>query len=434
MDTLANETYDRIRDLRYQRSQAVAAARAILEAAERGGRSMTGDEQRAFDGHLAESDRLRAEIERAERLLAEQAEVGASRGTYAGGLRAITPAAPATAAGQPLLLARSAPVAARVHARSGARPDELSFERWLRAAVTGDWREARAEAEEMRALGLGADAAGGWLVPDPLSAQIIDLARAQARVIEAGALTRPIESATLTIPVLEADPTAAWKPENVEGAASDPAFGAVVVRPRTLFALVKASRELIEDAPAADTTIRDSLTAALALELDRAALRGAGAGPEPLGLRNTPNVQTLASIGSPDYDDLLQALELIQTANGAATAALLTPRDAGTLARLKDTTGQYLAPPPAVAALPRLTTTQIPTTLGAGNESEIYVGDWRRLVWAVRTQIQLEVSQEAADSGGSAFSAHQVWIKATARCDFYVEQPRHFVVLTGVTP
>jgi HK97 family phage major capsid protein len=454
------EISEEMRALGRRRAELLERAHGILDAAS--GRNLTNAQARDFAAVMDEVERLNDQIkaldndqikalepecrrsgprpprsaEPAARLAALDREiVWASRPPAVGrlGMMDGLPEWPAGAEAA-LLLGPAQPVAARARSRAGAAPHELNFNRWLRAVVSGDWRGAPAELEEMRALGAGGDATGGFLVPEVLSGQIIDLARAQARVIEAGARTRPVEGASLIIPTVEGDPTATWKAENVEGGESAMSFGALVVRPRLLFALVKASRELIEDAPLADDTIRRSLTAALALEMDRAALRGTGAAQEPLGVRNTAGIQTVAGVGTPNYDDLLTAVELVRTANGEATAALLTPRDAGTLSRLKDTQGQYLSPPPEVAALARLTTTQIPVTLGAGNESEIYVADWARLVWAVRTPIVLEVSNAAGDSSGSAFRAHQVWIKATVRCDFYLEQPKHVVVLTGVTP
>ena len=57
--------------------------------------------------------------------------------------------------------------------------------------ATGDWDCA----EHERALSEGTATAGGHLVPTPLSARVVDLARNQARVFQAGALIPALEAA-----------------------------------------------------------------------------------------------------------------------------------------------------------------------------------------------------------------------------------------------
>src|SRR5690606_9072114 len=184
-------------------------------------------------------------------------------------------------------------------------------------------------------------------------------------------------------------------------------FGAVKLRARTLMGIVKLSIELLEDAPNVDSVVERALAAALALEMDRAALRGSGQGEEPRGVRFTEGVQLVPVNGAlTSFDPFSEAVERIARVNGPTDglAAIYSPRTWGQLDRLKDNEGRALAPPRSFEQLRRLVTNQVPENLGDGeDETEIFVADFRQLLWGVRTGLRIEVSREAADSDSSAF-------------------------------
>jgi HK97 family phage major capsid protein len=163
---------------------------------------------------------------------------------------------------------------------------ELTLSRYVRGVVTGDWKGVDPEA---RAMAVGTGAAGGFLVPTPLSSRVIDKARNLAAVLRAGAQTVPMESNQLKIARVAGDPTAGWKSENAAATASDMTLEEVAFTSRTLMAFVKSSVELIEDSePGIEDVIENALAQALALELDRAALRGSGTPPEPRASATRP--------------------------------------------------------------------------------------------------------------------------------------------------
>jgi HK97 family phage major capsid protein len=326
----------------------------------------------------------------------------------------------------------------------GIKASDLNFGRTLKGMVTGSWDGA--EAERMcvsKTMAGGSDSAGGYLLPSPLSTMLIDLARNQSVCFRAGAITIPMDSATLDIARLTSDPVGYWKPENSAGTATDIGTGRFTLRSKTLMAYVKSSVELIEDAPNAGAVIQNAISSALALELDRAGLRGNGAGSEPLGIRGWSSLgssfgaQHTGSIGSPTYDDFSAAAEDILSANGpdaSALSVIYSPRTWGTIDRIKDGEAKTLIPPPSFSAMKRFVTNQIPENLGGGtNESEAYVGDFSQLAIGMRTRLILEVSRHAADSTNSAFKNLQVWIRGYLRADVVLLQPTFFVVLDGIT-
>ena len=326
---------------------------------------------------------------------------------------------------------------ARRPSRSSYSPEEardFSLGRAIKGMVSGDWTDAELE---QRALAEGAGSTGGFLTPEPLSAQVIDRIRNQAQVMMAGAQTVPMESDTLSIPRLATGITPAWKVENAAVAESDPAFERVSFKANTLAVLVRMSFELFEDMPPSSADlITNEITQALALELDRAALRGSGTAPEPRGVKNQPGI-TVQSMGTngatPSYDALVDAVSTIQGKNLAPNAAIHASRTAKTFSNLKDTTGQPLMMPPLLDGLSQLVSNQVPVDLTAGTSSdasEIYVGRWSDLLVGVRPSVGVRIQQlneRFADS-------MQVALLAYLRADVQLARPESFVVIAGVRP
>lgn len=275
------------------------------------------------------------------------------------------------------------------------------------------------------ALAGGQDGAGGYMFGFTTSARIIDLARNEAAVTRAGAITVPMPSSEMAMLTVAKDPAASWRGENVEIPPGDPTFGRKMLRAKTLAANVPISQEMVEDAPNAGQVIEGAIVQALALELDRAALRGAGAGEEPLGILNTPNVQKEALGGTPDFDDILDSIGAVENVNGRPNAWILSPLAKAFFAKLKGGDGHYLEAPTDVRALGRFHTKQCP-------DAEIYTGDFRQVIIGMRTRLSIDVTRLASTADGLGFNTLTVLIRAYLRADVLVARPTHFKVLTGV--
>jgi HK97 family phage major capsid protein len=323
----------------------------------------------------------------------------------------------ASQARRPDVLSRDQSVVDWMRSRGQIRDEHagLSFDRYIRGLVTGDWSQSQPELKIYKhAMSEGIQTAGGHLVPTPLSGRIIDLARNAMRVIQAGATTVPMTSQTLKIARLTGEGTPAWHAENAAITDADLSFDAVTFTARTLTRLVKVSMELFEDAdPSSEDVIARSFAAQIALELDRVALRGSGTAPEPRGVLNHTGV-TLTDHGAngtaiTNYDWWLDAVGAVRNLNWEPTAHIQAPRSSTSLSKLKEaTTNAYLRPPDGL--LPMLPTKQIPTslTVGTSNDcSEIYTGDWSQLMIGMRTNFRLKFLDERyIDNGQYAFFAY----------------------------
>jgi len=315
---------------------------------------------------------------------------------------------------------------------------DFSLGRFLRGVVTGDWKGA---VPERRALEITDPTLGGYLVPHPLAARIIDLARNKSVCVQAGALTIPMESNTLDIAVIGEGPVAYWRPEGTIINESGMAFSLRTFEAKTLGALVRCSVELFEDAQNLDSVVSTSLAQALALELDRAALFGTGTNSEPLGIYHTTGVNKV-DMGTnggilAGYAPFLEGIQRVMEANGPDPRDLclvLSPREYVKLNMLLDQDNNPLQAPRAFEEIgKKLVSNQIPTDLTKGSSEDASVailGDFTQLWIGMRTNLVLEVSREAGD----AFSKLQVLIRAYLRADVMVARPGFFAVVDGIIP
>jgi HK97 family phage major capsid protein len=296
---------------------------------------------------------------------------------------------------------------------------------FLRAMVVQDKTEL-----ERRALSEASDSAGGYTVPDVLSATLIDKARAASVVMQAGAQTVPLTSDKNTIAKVLTDPVPAWRAEAGSLANNDGTFGAIVLTPQSLAISVDISAELMADSLNLATALPDILAAAMAVELDRVALIGTGTAPQPRGVANTTGIGTFAQDALiANYANLSKARTGILTANrGPVTGYIMHPRDEGSFVDLADSTGQPLMGPKAVSDIPMFTTTSLPIDGGAANdESTIIAGNFARLLVGIRSGIQVELFK-----GPKYISNLQYTMVAHMRADIAVEDPAAFYTITGV--
>lgn len=410
--------------------ETIAESRATLQEYATRSADLTGEDADQFDtleAHVREAQTRLDQLESRNRSVLDRFDGGTlhtESGSPVNQTRQAAAIDPLKGA-QTLTRAQSLGDYNRSNAVVRAEDEGLSFDKYMRGLVTGDWNGATQE----RALSEGSSTAGGHLVPTPIAQGVIDLARNQSRVIEAGALTVPMASSTLKIPRLTGDPSPAWRAENGPVNMNDMTFDAVTLTARSLSRGLVLSRELFEDCEAG-TVIAQAFAAAFATELDRAALRGSGVAPEPRGVLNTSGI-TVTNHGTNGtavgYDFLLDAAGVVLANNFQPNAHIVAPRSATALGKAKDTAGNYLTAPSAL--LPILPTSQVPTSLTVGSAttaSEIYTGAWSNLVIGLRQGFEIQfLDQRYADNGQVAFIAH-------LRADVAVLQPKAFAVDLGV--
>lgn len=292
--------------------------------------------------------------------------------------------------------------------------------------------------EVRAALSVGTNAAGGYAVPDILMPQILQAMVPSSALMLAGAgmvdMTGVADGAkTYTQAIVDALPTPAWRSENGGVVESEPTFRAVVATPRSLAFVVVASRELLADASNMSTALTQAIGQAMALEYDRVGLRGSGTAPQPAGILNTTNVNSVtqgtngATITG--YSPILSAMLAVRKQNGATPTAWITSPDAVVkYAGLVDSTGQPLQAPDMVRRLRQYDTTQIPINLTVGTSTdctEQYIGDFSGVYYLMRENVNIQILKELyAGTGQIGFLVH-------ARMDTFIAYPKAFAVVKG---
>lgn len=292
------------------------------------------------------------------------------------------------------------------------------------------------------------DAAGGYLLNPAMSGMVLDLARASSVCMKAGAITIPMNTSELIIAKVDSDATAYWRGETVAVTSSAMAFGRIMLRAKTLAAIVPVSIEMLEDASNAAMIIEAALAAVLGQKLDAAGLYGTGTGAEPQGIKYATGTNSVTSVGTPTagastYAKVFTGLKNILDANFPGDSSELSwvqnPRDLTNWAALADTTYQPLLAPPMVAAMKQYATTAMPKTEGGGGaESSAIVGHFPSLAFGMRTsgvQIQILDSGTVNDGTDDWNAATQLmkFIRVYLRADVALLRPSWFSVLSGIT-
>ncbi|MBT5286052.1 MAG: phage major capsid protein [Euryarchaeota archaeon] len=125
----------------------------------------------------------------------------------------------------------------------------------------------------------------------------IDALRNQSSVMQAGARMLGGLSGDVKIPKKTAASTAAWiSTEGGDASESEMTVGQVSLTPKTLGAFTDVTRQLlIQSSLDVEGLIRDDLSRALAIAIDKAGLEGTGASGQPTGILSTSGVNTVAN-------------------------------------------------------------------------------------------------------------------------------------------
>lgn len=288
-----------------------------------------------------------------------------------------------------------------------------------------------------RDLSTDIDSAGGYLVPNQVSNELIELQRA-ALVTGALGVTR-MDGMTGGAFDINAQTGGATAYDVAEGAAisaSQQTFAQKEMRPRELAAMTKLSNRLLRQSNA-EAVVRNDLVQAISLAHDLRILQGGG-GLQALGIVNTPGISARTLGTAPTADAMYNMIYDVEKENLAkgSLGFAFHPRSWNTIRQLKDGEGRYIltgglsAPaqqPSARGTLlgyPFVTTTQIPITLGAGAASRIYFGNWADVLLATWANIEIAASNETSD----AFAKRQTWVRICTEYDCLLKHAKSFCV------
>lgn len=324
------------------------------------------------------------------------------------------------------------------------------------AASKGDSRRAAEHCEKVfgdeeiaKALAAGSGAAGGFLVPDNFSAEIIEFLRPVSVVRRMGAVTVPLANGNLTMPKQTGGAAASYIGENTNIPVSQPTFGQIKLSAKKLVALTPISNDLIRFASsAADSLVRSDLVAAIGQAEDVYLLRsdGTGAGPKgvkfwaPLANRLTINPTVNLENVTKDASRLMLQL-LNANVRMVRPGWIMAPRTKMFLGDLRDGNGNKAFPEierNEFRGYPIGVSTNVPINLAVTgtNESELYFIDFADVLIGEVPGLSIDISSDAAYHDGSnvvaAFSLDQTVIRVIMQNDLAVRHAESVALFTDV--
>jgi HK97 family phage major capsid protein len=171
-----------------------------------------------------------------------------------------------------------------------------------------------------------------------LANEFIDVLRNSSSVMQAGARMLPGLVGNVAIPKKTAASSGGWiSSEGGAASESEPTFGTVSMSPKNIGAFTDMTRQLIlQSTPAIEQLVRDDLTQALALAIDKGALEGSGSSGQPTGILNTSGVNkpTAFAAAVPTFAEMV-AMETAVAEDNALFGNLAYITDAATYGGLK---------------------------------------------------------------------------------------------------
>ena len=305
---------------------------------------------------------------------------------------------------------------------SPVHPTELDLGRFIVGSATGSWKKAPAEKRFLDAMQEGTNTAGGYLVPEELSATFIDAARAKSVMLSAGVQQFTMKSETMTLARLVTEPSFVGTAESAEMTESTPSFDTVQFTARKSGTYIRISNELLQDGQNVSEIVTSSLSKAWATELDRLVIRGDGGGDDgALGALNDPDINSTAVGGNVTHANLGDAWVGITGRNYEPTGMVLHPNIWADLGDIKaSTAGTWLGLPPYMGNVTPFTTTGITT----GN---ILMGDLTTIAIGIRLAVELFVSRERF------LTTNETAIRLVTRFDTQRLDVNALHSLTGIT-
>ena len=223
-----------------------------------------------------------------------------------------------------------------------------------------------------------------------------------------------------TIPVITADPTAAWVSETGAKPVSNSNLSSKVMQAYKLAVIETFSAEFVRDAKALYDTLVDRLPRALAMQFDATVIGAVDAPGENFDRFNACTTQALKPAGSATtYDGLVAADADISAHGGILNGFALAPQARALLLGAKDTTGRPIfinsvaeGAIPLILGAPTVMSKgcykagTAPVGSTAGTPAIVGIaGDWSQALYGTVEGVQIKLSDTATVVSGSGTSA-----------------------------
>lgn len=296
-----------------------------------------------------------------------------------------------------------------------ANPVRECMDQWFRFVLFG--REIKHDIVK-RAMSVGSDPAGGYIVPPGFIPEIITDA-AKLGGLYQYCRRIPVGTTSGEIPNLLTDVAVTWGSENVAMTENQPVLSRKTWAVNRMNVITKQSRELVNDSnPNSVDYVTDLFRRKVVEERDRVVVKGTGSG-QPLGLASATGLIEVDAPTEVDYEFLVAMHESVDERYFASPGMRWSFSQAmkQRVMTVRDDEGRPLVHMDPTQGF-RLTLFGHPITVETfWNSSSMFFGDLQFYLVFDRETLGVERSTEAGDATGGAFSAHQLWIKFFERWD-----------------
>ena len=323
-----------------------------------------------------------------------------------------------TSSADKLYLRSDEKLVSRVHS-SSKKP--LDMGKYIRGAVSGNWDNAL---EERAAF---TTSTTGVIIPQVLSAQVIDIARNISLFASAGVPTVDMSgSNNLTIGRISKDPVFKFKEELAEAEDSNFELDDITLNAKTAYGLAYISLEALNSARNITPLINSVFAQAFADMIDKGMLYGQnGDAFAPEGIMNDPDIHHIVATNR-WFDDFIKAIGQIKRKNGMPNTLGINAATDEMFALLKDSNGNALQPPKAFENLNQVLSNQL--IEDPENGSDALVFDSNAMIIGLQNSIVIKMFTESdycVKNGAVGFQIYSM-------LDCKATRPKHIAKITGV--
>ena len=293
----------------------------------------------------------------------------------------------------------------------------------IKGMVTGQWDNAELK-------NVVTTTATGVLIPDVLSANIIDLARDISLFTNAGVPVVPMETDNMTISRIKKDPILGFKAEGKEGKQGSFELDSVKLAAKTVYGYAYITIEAIKSSQNLDAIVRQVFAQAIANTIDKAFLYGEKdaegqlADYAPTGIMNDKEINSVVAANE-GYDDFIKAIGKIRKANGSPIVYGINADTEEKLGLLKDSTGMYLEKPKPIEVLTEIVSNQLNSDEEAGSDAIVF--DPNALLVGIQNNIQIKIIEDS-----ECLKKGLVGFQIYSMLDCKSVQPKHICKITGI--
>lgn len=337
------------------------------------------------------------------------------------------------------------------HARGWPRHLQRQHQgEWLLTQMSTEAFESGDMRHFQRAQSAEVDTAGGFAVPSVhMTNSLIPALEARVIAFALGAQTEDgFQGSPVEWPRIDATPDAQWSGEMESLDDQSFRMGQMKLTPHGLSCLIPLANRLLRLAPNMRNPIQGMMTRSLGRKLDLAILKGTGANGQPVGMTNTPgiNSESWSSFDPGDASTIQNTSNLLDQMIGKIEDAdayegrmgwAMSPAAKRALLRTKTTEGS-----PVFFNSKLVGSTQngeagagtgrgpitgefyghayaTSTQLAGSTAADLILANWETVMVGYFAPVIIATSTEA----GTAFQKNQTWIKAYTEVDVGIQHP-----------